>query len=48
MAIEFAQAGHDVHLAEPLHENLTEDHWETVEDASVAVTSNDVEAALKC
>lgn len=45
MAIEFAQAGHDVYLAEPARDNLNDDHWKIVEDAGVAVTSNDAEAA---
>ena len=45
MAIEYAQAGHDVMLAEPDRSMLTEEHWKIVEDAGVKVTADDVEAA---
>ena len=45
MAIEYARAGHDVHLAEPDPNILEEDHWKMVEDSGVTVTSNDAEAA---
>jgi len=45
MAIEYAQAGHDVMLAEPNRNMLTDEHWKIVEDAGVKVTSDDAEAA---
>lgn len=45
MAIEYAQAGHDVMLAEPDRSMLSEEHWKIVEDAGVKVTADDVEAA---
>jgi H2-forming N(5),N(10)-methenyltetrahydromethanopterin dehydrogenase-like protein len=45
MAMEFAKAGHDVILAEPNKSILSEEQWETVEDAGVKVVSDDVEAA---
>lgn len=45
MAIEFAQAGHEVCLAEPNEANLTEDQWKVVRDSGVSVVSDDVEAA---
>ncbi|MBW9223308.1 H(2)-dependent methylenetetrahydromethanopterin dehydrogenase-related protein [Methanothermococcus sp. SCGC AD-155-E23] len=45
MAIEFAEAGHDVVLAEPDRNMLTEEMWDKVEKAGVKVTNNDIEAA---
>ncbi len=45
LAIEYAQAGHDVILAEPDRSMLTEEHWNIVEDAGVKVTSDDAKAA---
>ncbi|AXV36896.1 MAG: methylenetetrahydromethanopterin dehydrogenase [Methanobacterium sp. BRmetb2] len=45
MAIEFAQSGHEVYLAEPNQDMLTDDHWKSVKDAGVEITSDDVEAA---
>ena len=45
MAIEFAEAGHDVVLAEPDRNKLTEEMWRKVEEAGVKVTDNDIEAA---
>ncbi|CAB3289979.1 H(2)-dependent methylenetetrahydromethanopterin dehydrogenase-like protein [Methanocaldococcus lauensis] len=45
MAIEFAEAGHDVILAEPNKDVMSEDLWKTVEDAGVRVVSDDIEAA---
>ena len=45
MAIEFAEAGHDVVLAEPAREMLDDAHWKVVEDAGVTVTDSDAEAA---
>ncbi len=45
MAIEFAEAGHDVVLAEPNKNIMSEDLWKKVEDAGVKVVSDDLEAA---
>ena len=45
MAIEFAEAGHEVHLAEPNHDTLTSDQWETVRSSGVIVSENDAETA---
>ena len=45
MAIEFAKAGHDVILAEPNRNMLTDEHWKIVEDSGVKVVSDDIEAA---
>lgn len=45
MAIEYAQAGHDVYLAEPNLGMLDDAHWKIVEEAGVKVTSDDAEAA---
>ena len=45
MAMEFAEAGHDVVLAEPNREVLTEEMWRKVEEAGVKVTQDDLEAA---
>ena len=45
MAIQMAKAGHNVVLAEPNKENLTEDHWKIVENAGVKVISDDIEGA---
>jgi H2-forming N(5),N(10)-methenyltetrahydromethanopterin dehydrogenase-like protein len=45
MAIQFAQAGHDVILAEPNKDIMSEDLWKKVEDAGVKVVSDDIEAA---
>nr|4YT2_A Chain A, H(2)-forming methylenetetrahydromethanopterin dehydrogenase-related protein MJ1338 [Methanocaldococcus jannaschii]4YT2_B Chain B, H(2)-forming methylenetetrahydromethanopterin dehydrogenase-related protein MJ1338 [Methanocaldococcus jannaschii] len=45
MAIEFAEAGHDVVLAEPNKNIMSDDLWKKVEDAGVKVVSDDVEAA---
>lgn len=45
MAIEFAKAGHDVILAEPNRNMLSEEQWKKVEDAGVKVVSDDIEAA---
>ncbi|MDI3483718.1 MAG: hypothetical protein PWQ74_305 [Methanobacteriaceae archaeon] len=45
MAMEFAEAGHDVILAEPNRNILEDEHWKMVEDTGVKVTDNDVEAA---
>ncbi|WP_456419931.1 H(2)-dependent methylenetetrahydromethanopterin dehydrogenase-related protein [Methanocaldococcus infernus] len=45
MAIEMAKAGHDVILAEPNKNKLSEEQWEKVESANVKVTDNDLEAA---
>ena len=44
MAIEYAQAGHDVYLAEPNREMLSDEHWKIVK-MQVKVTSDDAEAA---
>ncbi|XRO76546.1 H(2)-dependent methylenetetrahydromethanopterin dehydrogenase-related protein [Methanocaldococcus sp. 10A] len=45
MAIEFAEAGHDVILAEPNKDIMSDDLWKKVEDAGVKVVSDDIEAA---
>ncbi|XRP97193.1 H(2)-dependent methylenetetrahydromethanopterin dehydrogenase-related protein [Methanocaldococcus sp. 16A] len=45
MAIEFAKAGHDVILAEPNKDIMSDDLWKKVEDAGVKVVSDDIEAA---
>ena len=45
MAIEFAKAGHNVILAEPNRDMLSEELWNKVEDAGVKVVSDDIEAA---
>ncbi|AEF96540.1 H(2)-dependent methylenetetrahydromethanopterin dehydrogenase-related protein [Methanotorris igneus] len=45
MAIEFAKAGHEVYLAEPNRNMLTDEMWKVVEDAGVKVVSDDIEAA---
>ncbi len=45
MAIEFAKAGHDVVLAEPNKDIMSDDLWKKVEDAGVKVVSDDLEAA---
>ncbi|HIQ38455.1 MAG TPA: H(2)-dependent methylenetetrahydromethanopterin dehydrogenase-related protein [Methanothermococcus okinawensis] len=45
MAMEFAEAGHDVVLAEPNRDVLSEDMWREVEESGVKVTNNDMEAA---
>lgn len=45
MAIEFAEAGHDVVLAEPNKNIMSEELWKKVEDAGVKVVSDDIEAA---
>lgn len=45
MSIEFAQAGHEVYLAEPNKNMLSDDLWKIVNDAGVNVTSDDAEAA---
>jgi len=44
MAIEFAEAGHDVVLSEPNRDILTEEMWKKVEEAGVKITDNDIEA----
>ncbi|MBW9223858.1 H(2)-dependent methylenetetrahydromethanopterin dehydrogenase-related protein [Methanothermococcus sp. SCGC AD-155-E23] len=45
MAMEFAEAGHDVVLSEPNGDMLTEEMWKKVEEAGVKVTQDDLEAA---
>jgi len=45
MAMEFAEAGHDVVLSEPNRNMLTEEMWKKVEEAGVKVTQDDLEAA---
>lgn len=45
MALEFANAGHEVYLAEPNREMLSDDLWEIIDDSEIITTSNDVEAA---
>ncbi|AEH06597.1 H(2)-dependent methylenetetrahydromethanopterin dehydrogenase-related protein [Methanothermococcus okinawensis] len=45
MAMEFAEAGHDVILAEPNKNILTEEMWKKVEESGVKVVSDDIEAA---
>ena len=44
MAMEFAEAGHDVILAEPNRDILTEEMWRKVEEAGVKITDDDIEA----
>ncbi|CAB3287286.1 Coenzyme F420-dependent N(5),N(10)-methenyltetrahydromethanopterin reductase-related protein [Methanocaldococcus lauensis] len=45
MAMEFAEAGHDVVLAEPNKNIMSDDLWKKVEDAGVKVVTDDIEAA---
>jgi H2-forming N(5),N(10)-methenyltetrahydromethanopterin dehydrogenase-like protein len=45
MAIEFAEAGHEVYLSEPNHETLTSDQWKTVRSSGVSVSEIDTETA---
>jgi len=45
MAIEFAEAGHDVILAEPNKNILSDEQWKIVEESGVKVVSDDIEAA---
>jgi len=45
MAMEFAEAGHDVILAEPDRNMLTEEMWKKVEETGVKVIDDDIEAA---
>ena len=45
IAMEFAEAGHDVVLAEPNRNILTEEMWKKVEESGVKVVSDDIEAA---
>ena len=45
MAMEFAEAGHDVILAEPNKNILTDEMWKKVEKSGVKVVSDDVEGA---
>ncbi|MBW9222575.1 H(2)-dependent methylenetetrahydromethanopterin dehydrogenase-related protein [Methanothermococcus sp. SCGC AD-155-C09] len=45
MAMEFAEAGHDVILSEPDRNKLTDEMWEKVESSGVKITNNDMEAA---
>ena len=45
IAMEFAEAGHDVVLAEPNKNILTEEMWKKVEESGVKVVSDDIEAA---
>ena len=45
MAMEFAEAGHDVILSEPNRDMLTEEMWEKVEETGVKVIDDDLEAA---
>ena len=45
MAMEFAEAGHDVVLVEPDRNKLTEDMWKKVEESGVKITKDDIEAA---
>ena len=47
MAMEFAEAGHEVYLAEPNMNMLTSDQWKLVKDVGVNVTSDDTAAAKK-
>lgn len=44
MAIELAEGGHDVVLAEPNRNMLSEDMWEKIKEAGVKVTNDDIEA----
>lgn len=45
MAMEFAEAGHDVVLVEPDRNKLTEDMWKKVEESGVKITKDDIKAA---
>lgn len=45
MALEFAKAGHEVYLAEPNRNMLSDDLWEIIDDSGIITTSDDVEAA---
>ncbi|WP_456375349.1 H(2)-dependent methylenetetrahydromethanopterin dehydrogenase-related protein, partial [Methanocaldococcus sp.] len=45
MAMEFAEAGHDVILSEPNKNIMSDDLWKKVEDAGVKIVSDDIEAA---
>jgi len=45
IAMEFAEAGHDVVLAEPNRNMLTEEMWKKVEESGVKVVSDDIDAA---
>lgn len=45
MAMEFAEAGHEVLLAEPNKSTLTEEQWDLVKESGVSIVSDDVEAA---
>ncbi|MBW9222577.1 H(2)-dependent methylenetetrahydromethanopterin dehydrogenase-related protein [Methanothermococcus sp. SCGC AD-155-C09] len=45
MAMEFAQAGHDVILAEPDKNKLTDEMWGKVEESGVKVINDDIESA---
>lgn len=45
MAMEFSMAGHEVYLAEPQKNMLSDQLWEMVEKSGVNVTSDDAEAA---
>lgn len=45
MAMEFAEAGHEVCLAEPNETTLPEEQWDLVKKSGVSVVSDDVEAA---
>ncbi|MBW9222576.1 H(2)-dependent methylenetetrahydromethanopterin dehydrogenase-related protein [Methanothermococcus sp. SCGC AD-155-C09] len=45
VAMEFAQAGHDVILSEPDRNALTDEMWKKVEESGVKVTNDDIEAA---
>ena len=44
MTMEFSLAGHEVYLAEPQKNMLSDELWEIVEKTGVNVTSNDAEA----
>ncbi len=45
MAMEFAKAGHDVILAEPHKNMLSDEQWQKVENAGVKLSSDDIEVA---
>lgn len=45
MAMEFAEAGHEVLLAEPNKSTLTEEQWDRVKNTGVSIVSEDIEAA---
>ncbi len=45
MAMEFAEAGHEVLLAEPNKSTLKEEQWDRVKDTGVSIVSEDIEAA---